>query len=73
MDNRGRVFDILVNDVKIATEDLNKYKASRFYDVTYPIPPELTSGKEKIVIKFQAQPGNSVGPVYGSIRVMRQQ
>jgi len=71
MDNRGRVFDILVDNVKIATEDLNKYKASRFYDVSYPIPAELTKGKEKIVIKFQAQPANNVGPVYGGIRVMR--
>jgi hypothetical protein len=62
----------LVDNVKIATEDLNKYKASRFYDVSYPIPAELTKGKEKIVIKFQAQPGNNVGPVYGGIRVMRE-
>jgi hypothetical protein len=72
MDNRGRVFDILVNDTKIATEDLNKYKGSKFYDIVYPVPPELTKGKDKVTVKFQPAPNNSVGPVYGEIRMMRQ-
>jgi DUF1680 family protein len=72
MDNRGRIFDILVNDVKVATEDLNKYKGSKFYDIVYPIPVELTKGKDKVTVKFQPAPNNSVGPVYGEIRMMRQ-
>lgn len=72
MDNRGRTFEILVDGVKIATEDLNKYKASRFHEITYAIPPELTKGKEKVTIKFQPLPNNSVGPVYGTIRLMRE-
>jgi uncharacterized protein len=70
MDNRGRVFDILVNDVKVATEDLNKYKGSKFYDIVYAIPAEITKGKEKVTVKFQPAPNNSVGPVYGEIRMM---
>ena len=64
-DNRNRVFDVLVDGVKIATEDLNKYKESRFYDVTYPIPVELTKGKQQVKIMFQAKPNSSAGPVYG--------
>jgi DUF1680 family protein len=71
MDNRGRVFDILVNDVKVATEDLNKYKLSKFYDIIYPVPAELTKGKEKVTVTFKPAPNNSVGPVYGEIRMMR--
>jgi DUF1680 family protein len=71
MDNRGRTFDILVNDVKIATEDINKYKASRFYDITYPIPAELTKGKKSVTVKFQPAKGNMAGPVYGEVRMMR--
>ena len=71
MDNRGRVFYIFIDNVKIATEDINKYKASKFYDISYAIPAELTKGKEKVTVKFQAQPGNNVGPVYGGIRIMR--
>jgi DUF1680 family protein len=72
MDNRGRIFDIMVDGTKIATEDLNKYKSSKFYEITYAIPPELTKGKEKITVKFQPAPNNSAGPVYGTIRLMRE-
>jgi hypothetical protein len=71
MDNRGRTFDILVNEVKIATEDLNKYKASRFYEIVYPIPADLTKGKDKVTITFKPAAQNMVGPVYGEVRMMR--
>ncbi len=66
MDNRGRNFDIYVDGTKIAGEDLNKYKGSKFYDVVYPIPQDLTNGKTKTVIKFIPKPNNSAGPVYGA-------
>jgi DUF1680 family protein len=71
MDNRGRVFDVLVDGEKIATEDLNKYKESRFYDISYPIPPALTKGKQQVKVTFQAKANNSAGPVYG-VRSVRQ-
>lgn len=66
MDNRGRIFDVVVDNAKIATEDLNKYKESRFYNISYEIPVELTRGKSKVVIKLLPKAGNSAGPVYGS-------
>ncbi|BAU55151.1 hypothetical protein MgSA37_03332 [Mucilaginibacter gotjawali] len=66
MDNRGRIFDILVDGVKLTTEDLNQYKESKFYDISYNIPIESTKGKQKVTIKLLPKPGNSVGPVYGS-------
>lgn len=66
MDNRGRVFDILIDGIKFSTEDLNKYKESRFYDISYTIPIELTKGKQKVTIKLLPKQGNSAGPVYGS-------
>jgi len=65
MDNRGRVFDIYVDDTRIVTEDINKYKSSKFYEITYPIPSEQTKNKTKVVIKFVPKNGNSAGPVYG--------
>jgi len=71
MDNRGRQFDVLVDGKVIASEDLNKYKESRFYDISYLIPPELTKGKESVTVKFQAKTGNSAGPVYG-LRLVRE-
>ncbi|WP_207512530.1 glycoside hydrolase family 127 protein [Longitalea luteola] len=73
MDNRGRKFDILVNGVKVATEDLNKYKASKFYEIVYPIPVDLTRGKDKVMVSFKPAPDNMVGPVYGEVRMMRRE
>jgi hypothetical protein len=70
MDNRGRVFDILVDGKPFATEDLNKYKGSQFYDIRYPVPVSLTQGKEKVTITLKAAAANSVGPVYGNVRMM---
>ncbi|MFL5745866.1 MAG: beta-L-arabinofuranosidase domain-containing protein [Niastella sp.] len=72
MDNRGRTFDILINDVKIATEDLNKYKASKFYDIVYPIPAEVTKGKQQVKVTFKPAAQNMVGPLYGEVRMMRE-
>jgi len=71
MDNRGRTFDILIDGETIATEDLNKYKESRFYDISYRIPKHLTENKSSIQITFKARPGNQAGPVYG-IRLVRE-
>jgi len=47
MDNRGRIFDILIMGVKLCTEDLNQYKESRFYDISYNIPLENTKGNKR--------------------------
>lgn len=66
MDNRGRTFDIMVDGIKLTTEDLNQYKESRFYDISYTLPIELTKGKQKVVIKLLPKKDNSAGPVYGS-------
>lgn len=71
MDNRGRVFDILVDGKKIFTEDLNKFKDSKFYDISYRIPTELLAGKSSIKITFRAKPGNQAGPVYG-VRLVKE-
>jgi DUF1680 family protein len=70
-DNRGRIFDILVDGTKIATEDLNKYKESKFYNISYQIPIELTRNKSKVVIQLLPKTGNSAGPIYGS-RMVRE-
>ncbi|GGE71236.1 hypothetical protein EV200_1137 [Pedobacter psychrotolerans] len=71
MDNRGRNFDILVDNVNIATEDLNRYKESRFYEISYKIPLELSKGKTKVTVKLSPKAKNSAGPVY-SIRVIKE-
>jgi DUF1680 family protein len=65
MDNRGRVFDILVNGKKIATEDLSKYKSSKFYEIGYPVPLELSRYKLSLNIQLLPKPSNAAGPIYG--------
>jgi DUF1680 family protein len=65
-----RNFAILVDGQKIATQSLQNDKPGEFFDVTYPIPQELTRGKNKITIRFQAQPGNLAGGFYG-VRIIR--
>lgn len=70
MDNRGRVFDIFVNDTLLATEDLNKYKESRFYQILYAVPRSLTENKQEVLIRFIPKPNNSAGPVY-NVRITR--
>ncbi|MDP6045210.1 MAG: glycoside hydrolase family 127 protein, partial [Phycisphaerae bacterium] len=63
-DAGGRIFDILVDDKKIATYDLAAPKPGKFIDVKYPIPPELTKGKKKVTIRFQAHPGRIAGGIF---------
>jgi len=60
-----RNFDILVDGNKIASQKLLHNHAGEFWDATYPIPAELTRGKEKVTVKFQAQPGNYAGGLFG--------
>lgn len=50
-DDKDRKFDIVVDDVKIATEDWKGGKTGKFYDVEYKIPDELVKGKEKITVR----------------------
>jgi len=70
-DTGPRTFDILVDGRKIATQTLNRDKPNEFFDVEYPIPPELTRGRKQVTVKFQAHPGNFVGGVFGCAIVKR--
>ncbi|BCM91880.1 hypothetical protein IAD21_03757 [Abditibacteriota bacterium] len=71
-DTGNRHFDILVNGQKIASQTLNNSKPNEFLDVTYPIPTELTQGKSKVTVRFQAQPGAMAGGVFGTRMIKRQ-
>jgi len=61
----GRVFDITVDGVKIATQSLNGGKPEGVFDVTYPIPQSLTQGKTQITVRFTPHPGSIAGGVFG--------
>ncbi len=64
-DDRNRAFDFLIDGVKIATQELVGGESQRFFDVEYPIPPDLTRGKEKVTVRVQAHTGKTAGRVFG--------
>jgi len=65
-DRGNRVFDILIDGKRIATQRLEGKRPNEFYDEVYPLSPELTRGKGSVVVRFQAQPGNTAGGIYGA-------
>ena len=66
----SKTFDILVNETKIATENISNKKPGEFLDVTYEIPQNLISGKKIINVKFVPHEGHRAGPVFG-VRTVR--
>ena len=64
-DSGNRVFDILVDGKKLATQKLNSPKPGKFMDVTYVVPGDMTKGKEKVTVKFQAHKGATAGGIFG--------
>jgi hypothetical protein len=65
-----RNFDILVDGKKIASQKLLHNLPGALWDATYSIPAEIASGKDSVTVKFQAQPGNFAGGLFG-LRVLR--
>jgi len=57
----GRRFDIEVNGKVIATQELQMNKPSQFFRVEYPIPPELTHGRDKVTVTFRKVGGYAGG------------
>ena len=64
----GREFDLLVEGTVIATPKLRGGKDD-YYSVEYPVTSGLLAGKDKVTIRFQAQPGKAAGPIY-DVRVV---
>ena len=64
----AREFDVQVDGQRIATTSLQMDAPGQFWQQTYPLPVELIAGKERVTVRFQAQPGNYAGGVFG-IRV----
>ncbi len=67
---RKRTFDILVDGARVGQQVIEQRGLPRFYDVEYPMPPELVKGKTKVTVRFEATNGNEIGAVFG-IRLIR--
>jgi DUF1680 family protein len=62
---RGQNFDILVDNVLLATQQLKDNKPGKFFDVEYPVPEALTKGKSRIRVRFVPHNHSTAGPVFG--------
>lgn len=62
----SKTFDILIDGTHIATENISNKLDGSFLDISYPIPPELTAGKEAVEIRFSPKEGHRAGPVFGA-------
>jgi hypothetical protein len=69
-DSGARSFEIDVDGRKIASQTLSNDQPGEFWDAKYPIPVELTRGKATVIVKWQAQPGNIAGGLFGG-RILR--
>lgn len=68
----NRTFDILVDNVKLVTENISgKWNVSEFRNVEYIIPDSMVRGKDTIRVKFQAPSNGYAGGVF-FIRLLRQ-
>jgi hypothetical protein len=63
---RGRTFDVLVNDRRIATVALDGRQPDRFVEATYPIPADLVAAAPGgvLTVRFAAASGSRAGAVY---------
>lgn len=71
-DRRGMPssFEILVDGTRIAAAQIERSEPPRFYDVEYAIPAELVRGKQRVTVRFQAQPDGQIATVFG-VRMIR--
>ncbi|MDP6544304.1 MAG: glycoside hydrolase family 127 protein [Phycisphaerae bacterium] len=67
----SRTFDIQINGRPITTQTLKGGAPEEFFDVTYPIPLNITEGKDKVTVRFQSHKGEEGGRVFGCRTVKR--
>ena len=60
----NRRFRILVDDQQIASQTLDQNDPNKFFDVEYPIPGKLIGGKNKVIVKLQAEDGAMAGGIF---------
>ena len=61
----ARTFDVLVDGVKIHTENLIDNQKPAFVFTEMPIPAELVTGKKTVEVRFVPKTGNTAGGLFG--------
>jgi uncharacterized protein len=70
---RNGSFDVLVDGQKLGSQTTQRHSPEQeihFFDVEYPLPPELIAGKSKVTVRFEAAAGGDIPGVFG-IRTIR--
>ncbi len=68
----GRKFKIFVDGKILADVTLENPNPNGFYDVYYPIPTEMTENKDKITVKFQAEPNSYAGGIFDKLSIVKE-
>jgi hypothetical protein len=69
-ERKPRRFESLVAGGRIAEQTINRSEPPQFFDVEHAIPAELTLGKQRVTVRFQAAAEQQIGAVYG-VRMIR--
>jgi hypothetical protein len=64
-EERDRRFNILIDGVVVASEQLNGTGPAEFLERDYPLPAELTKDKSMLRVRFEPEKGFSAGPAFG--------
>ncbi|MBL8762227.1 MAG: glycoside hydrolase family 127 protein, partial [Phycisphaerae bacterium] len=65
-----RVFDILVDGTRVASERLNANADGRFYFEEYAVPRSITDGKPSVVVRFEASPNGGIAGGVFDLRML---
>jgi DUF1680 family protein len=69
-ETRRHAFDVTAEGETLATQSLFDDRPGELYAVEYPLPEQLTRGRERIRIGFRTGPSQSTGAVF-EVRVVR--
>ncbi|HOX01709.1 MAG TPA: glycoside hydrolase family 127 protein [Candidatus Paceibacterota bacterium] len=69
-DAGNRTFDLLVDGKTVATQTLDRQRPGQFFDAAYPIPLDLTRGRQSVTVRLQAKPNQWAGGLFGA-RILR--
>lgn len=66
-EERKRLFHIMIDGTRIASETLGYNKPGEWVERDYPIPAEVLKGKSSVTVRFEPEKGHTAGPVFGCL------
>ena len=66
----GRTFTLRVDGKPLAVQTLTGQQPNSYYYVSYPLPPSMKQGKEKVTVRFESVAGSVEGGLF-DIRTLK--